>query len=46
MNIFLIEAVLDRYVAKVKRTQKQWSAEEVEALLLKLREEVLQCLQS
>jgi hypothetical protein len=44
MNIFLIEAVLDRYVAKAKRSQKQWSAEEVEELLLKLREEVLQCL--
>jgi hypothetical protein len=44
MNIFLIEAVLDRYVAKVKRGQRQWSAEEVEALLLKLRVEVLDCL--
>ncbi len=44
MNIFLIEAVLDRYLAKVKRSQKQWSAKEVEALLLNLREEVLDCL--
>ena len=44
MSIFLIEAVLDRYVQKVKRTQKPWSAEEVEALLLALREEVLECL--
>jgi len=44
MNIFLIEAVLDRYVQKVKRSQKQWTAKEVEALLLALREEVLECL--
>lgn len=44
MKIFLIEAVLDRYIAKVKRSRKQWSAEEVEALLLQLREEVLECL--
>ncbi|MBI4522241.1 MAG: hypothetical protein HY695_00325 [Deltaproteobacteria bacterium] len=44
MNIFLIEAVLDRYVALVKRSNKQWSAEEVEALLIRLRAEVLDCL--
>jgi len=44
MNVLLIEAILDRYVAKVERREKQWSAREVEALLLKLREEVLDCL--
>ncbi len=44
MNIFLIEAVLDRYLAKVKRSQKQWTTKGVETLLLRLREEVLECL--
>ena len=44
MNVLLIEAILDRYVAQVERREKQWSAREVEALLLKLREEVLDCL--
>lgn len=44
MNILLIEAILDRYVARVERRKKDWSAAEVEALMLKLREEILDCL--
>jgi hypothetical protein len=44
MNILLIEAVLDRYVAKAQKRRKNWSVAEVEALLLKLRDEVLDCL--
>jgi hypothetical protein len=44
MNIFLIEPILDRYVAQAERRQKDWSAKEVEALLLKLRKEILDCL--
>jgi hypothetical protein len=44
MNILLIEAVLDRYIAKAQKRRKDWSAAEVEALLLKLRDEVLDCL--
>ena len=44
MNILLIEAILDRYVAKAQKRAKAWSPDEVETLLLKLREEVLDCL--
>jgi hypothetical protein len=44
MNILLIEAILDRYVAKAERRQAQWSAKDVEMLLRQLREEVLACL--
>ncbi|MBI2532679.1 MAG: hypothetical protein HYW03_10785 [Deltaproteobacteria bacterium] len=44
MNILLIEAILDRYVAQVQRRKKDWRPAEIEALLLKLREEVLDCL--
>jgi hypothetical protein len=44
MKALLIEPILDRYVATVRRRQKDWDAREVEALLLKLREEILQCL--
>lgn len=44
MNILLIEAILDRYVARAQRVQRQWNSREVEALLLKLREEILECL--
>ena len=44
MKVLLIEPILDRYVAAVQRSQKGWSAQEVEALLLKLREEILECL--
>jgi len=44
MNVLLIEAILDRYVAKVQRRNKDWSQTEVEALLLELRQEVLECL--
>jgi hypothetical protein len=44
MNALLIEPILDRYVAQAERREKHWSAKEVEALLLKLREEVLRCL--
>lgn len=44
MNILLIEAILDRYVAKVERRKKDWTAAEIEKLILKLREEILDCL--
>lgn len=44
MNVLLIEAILDRYVSKAERRRKDWSAAEVEAMLLKLREEILNCL--
>ena len=44
MNVLLIEPILDSYVAAIQRSQKGWSAKEVEALLLKLREEILECL--
>lgn len=44
MKVLLIEPILDRYVAAVQRGHKEWSAKEVEALLLKLREEILECL--
>ncbi len=44
MKILLVEPILDRYVAMVRRRQKDWSEKEVEALLLKLREEILECL--
>jgi len=45
MNVLLIEPIPDRYVAKARVRQKDWSVKEVELLLLKLREEVLECLQ-
>ena len=44
MNVLLIEPILDRYVAQARRREKDWKPKEVEALLLKLREELLQCL--
>jgi hypothetical protein len=44
MNILLIEPILDRYVAQTERREKAWSPKEVEALLLKLRKEILDCL--
>ena len=44
MNVLLIEVILDRYVAQAQKRQKDWSPAEVEALLLKLRDEVLNCL--
>lgn len=44
MNVFLIEPILDRYIAQAERREKDWRAKEVEALLLKLREEILDCL--
>ncbi len=44
MNVLLIGAILDRYVARAERRQIQWSAKEVEMLLLQLREEILECL--
>jgi hypothetical protein len=45
MSALLIEPILDRYVALAEKRERHWSPQEVEALLLKLREEVLQCLQ-
>ena len=44
MKVLLIEPILDRYVAAVQRGRKEWSGKEVEALLIKLREEILGCL--
>jgi hypothetical protein len=44
MNVLMIEPILDRYVAQAERREEDWSAKEVEALLLKLREEILNCL--
>jgi hypothetical protein len=44
MNVLLIEPILDRYVARAERREKDWKAKEVEALLLKLRKEILDCL--
>jgi hypothetical protein len=44
MNVLLIEPILDRYVAQAERREKYWSPKEVEVLLLKLREEILDCL--
>jgi hypothetical protein len=46
MSALLIEPILDRYVALVEKRQRDWSPSEVEALLLKLREEILQCLKT
>lgn len=46
MNILLIEMVLDRYVAKAQKREKDWRPAEIEALLVKLREEVLDCLKN
>ena len=43
MSALLIEPILDRYVALAEKRERNWSPKEVEALLLKLREEVLQC---
>ena len=44
MTVLLIEPILERYLAAVQRGRREWSAKEVEALLLKLREEILECL--
>jgi hypothetical protein len=41
MNLLLIEVILDRYVAKALKHQKDWRPAEVEALLLKLGDEIL-----
>jgi hypothetical protein len=46
MTVLRIEPILDRYVALSERREKDWPAKEVEALLLKLREEILECLKS
>ena len=46
MSALLIEPILDRYVALVEKRERNWTPREVEALLLKLREEVLQCLRT
>jgi hypothetical protein len=44
MNVLVIEAILDRYVAKAQRRRKPWTVAEAEAMLLELRKEVLDCL--
>jgi hypothetical protein len=46
MSALLIEPILDRYIALVEKRERDWSPREVEALLLKLREEILQCLKT
>jgi hypothetical protein len=33
MNLLLIEVILDRYVAKAQKHQKDWSPAEVEAFV-------------
>lgn len=43
--LLLIEPILDRYVAQAEKRQRDWKPEEVEAFLLKLRQEVLACLE-
>jgi hypothetical protein len=42
MNILLIEPILDRYVAQAEKREKDWKPKEVEALLLRLRKEILE----
>jgi hypothetical protein len=44
MSVLLIEPILDRYIAQAEKRKKAWTAEEVEALLLRLRKEILDCL--
>jgi len=44
MNVLLIEIILDRYIARVQKRVKDWSSAEIEALLVELRDEVLNCL--
>ena len=44
MSALLIEPILDRYVALAEKRERNWSSKEVAELLLKLRQEVLQCL--
>jgi hypothetical protein len=44
MSVLLIEPILDRYVAQAEKREKDWKAKEVEALLLRLRKEILDCL--
>ena len=44
MSALLIEPILDRYVALAEKRERSWTPKEIEDLLLKLREEVLQCL--
>jgi len=44
MNVLLVEIILDRYVAKAQKRLKDWNPAEVEALLVQLRNEVLNCL--
>ena len=39
-----VEPILDRIRDSGPKGQKEWSAIEVEALLLKLREEIMECL--
>ena len=46
MSALLIEPILDRYVAMAEKRERSWSPKEVEALLLKLRQEILQCLKT
>jgi hypothetical protein len=44
MSLLLIEPILDRYVAQAEKREKYWTPKEVEALLLRLRKEILACL--
>ena len=44
MSVLLIEPILDRYVAQAEKRKNEWTPNEVLALLLKLRQEVLNCL--
>jgi hypothetical protein len=44
MSLLLIEPILDRYIAQAEKRDKDWKPKEVEALLLRLRKEILDCL--
>jgi hypothetical protein len=44
MSLLLIEPILDRYIAQTEKRDKDWKPKEVEALLLRLRKEILDCL--
>jgi len=44
MSLLLIEPILDRYIAQTEKRDKDWKPKEVEALFLRLRKEILDCL--
>jgi hypothetical protein len=42
MNVLLIEVILDRYVALAQKRRKDWKPAEVDTLLSKVRDKVLE----